>query len=204
MSEDSNNGYTVSRTGSSLCFRTANYAADRGSVLHSGIYNRELASALASGVLAGAVYTAFSYYAIRSYINYALTTLVFSSGFFVLRRFVFKGRYLEVLFDVPAGTAGIRMSGLVKTKVEDIPLGEIANLLIERKKAGIVNPDGVAFVEKISAQHGMVIPGFGEEAEFFVLTLKLTDGTSRVIYADKDMQCVISAHSEITGFLKIN
>ena len=47
-----------------------------------------------------------------------------------------------------------------------------------------------------------VIPGFGEEKTFFMLKLKLADGTDRMIYADTEMQGVIDAHEEIKGFLE--
>ncbi|MBI4825943.1 MAG: hypothetical protein HY807_05915 [Nitrospirae bacterium] len=45
--------------------------------------------------------------------------------------------------------------------------------------------DAARFVEKISRQHGSVVPGIGDEAEFATLSLKLTDGTERLLYAQR-------------------
>lgn len=45
--------------------------------------------------------------------------------------------------------------------------------------------DAAKFVEKISRQHGSVVPGLADEAEFATLSLKLTDGTERLIYAHR-------------------
>lgn len=45
--------------------------------------------------------------------------------------------------------------------------------------------DAARFVEKISRQHGSVVPGIGDKAEFVTLSLKLTDGTERLIYAQR-------------------
>ena len=94
------------------------------------------------------------------------------------------------------------MVGITKRMRDSIPMRDIDNVLIEQKRSEIENPDAVEFVEKISSQHGMAIPGFGEEKTFFLLTLKLRDGTDRLIFADSDMQDVMRAHHEIKEFLE--
>jgi hypothetical protein len=91
---------------------------------------------------------------------------------------------------------------LITKKVkETIVLGSINDISIEIRKREVENPDAVKFIEKISLQHGTVIPGFGEEKVLFLLKLYLMDGSERTIYSDKTMQDVISAHDEIKGFL---
>jgi hypothetical protein len=128
--------------------------------------------------------------------------VIFIGGYPVFRKFVFKDRSLEVLFDRARGLAEISVTGLLRRRAESLPLSAVKNVLIESRKIGIENPDAVKFVEKISAQHGQVIPGFGEEKTFFMLKLKLADGTDRLIYADTVMQDVMHAHEEIKGFLE--
>ncbi|MDI6728785.1 MAG: hypothetical protein QMD44_07690, partial [Thermodesulfovibrionales bacterium] len=48
---DNNKAYQINIKDNMLIFRTSSFRAEKGSVLHSGIYNRELASSLAAGAL---------------------------------------------------------------------------------------------------------------------------------------------------------
>ena len=47
------------------------------------------------------------------------------------------------------------------------------------------NIDGIQFVQRISAQHGSAMPELTDVEEFITLSLKLTDGSERIIYAGK-------------------
>ena len=98
--------------------------------------------------------------------------------------------------------AKIYTSWITKKLRETIAIGSIKEIRIESRKQEVENPDAVEFVEKISAQHGTVIPGFGEEKVLFLLKLHLSDGTERIIYSDDSMQDVMSAHDEIKEFLR--
>jgi hypothetical protein len=84
-----------------------------------------------------------------------------------------------------------------------MPLGRIAGIRIETTKSEVLNRDGAEFVERISAQHGTVIPGFGEEKTFYSLILKYAGEGERTLFADRSMQDVIFVYDEIKGFLKI-
>ena len=203
MTVASEKGYVLSKTGDALVLRTARFSAERGSVLHKGIYNKEMASVLSSLAVAGLVYAALAMNFKRSIVAHLAFVVIFIGGYPLLRTLVFKDRLLEVLFDLPRGLAEIVITGLLSKKKESLPLSAIKNLLIESKKIAVENPDAVEFVEKISAQHGTVIPGFGEEKTWFILKLRLSDGTDRPIYADTDMQDVMDVHGEIKEFLKI-
>jgi hypothetical protein len=195
-------GYAVSRTGGVLVFSTSLFSAERESVLHKGIYSKDFASALSSLSLGGLVYAVLALNFRRTIFFHAVFAVIFIGGYPVFRKFVFKDRSLEVLFDRARGLAEISVTGLLRRRAESLPLSAVKNVLIESRKIGIENPDAVKFVEKISAQHGQVIPGFGEEKTFFMLKLKLADGTDRLIYADTVMQDVMHAHEEIKGFLE--
>jgi hypothetical protein len=195
--------YTVEGTDSSLLFRTGHFSAERDSVLHKGIYNKEFASALSSLAVAGLIYAALAMQQKRTILPHVAFAVFFIGGYPLFRMFVFKDRFLEALFDRTRGLAEISVTGLIRKKTESLPLSAVKNILIETKKIGVENPDAVEFIEKISAQHGTVIPGFGEEKTFFMLKLLLADGSGRMIYADTEMKDVMDAHEEIKEFLRL-
>ena len=102
-----------------------------------------------------------------------------------------------------AGEAKIYTSWITKKLKETISIKNIKEISIESRKHEVENPDAVRFVKQISAQHGSVIPGFGEEKVLFLLKLHLSDGSERTIYTDNTMQDVLSAYDEIKEFLRI-
>ncbi|MEW6109870.1 MAG: hypothetical protein AB1632_11995 [Nitrospirota bacterium] len=195
--------YSIEKTDNLLIIKTSFFEAEKGSVLHGDIYNRELTSILASIAVAGVFYLVFVMGFHNKIVAFILSTLVLIAGFAFFRKFIFKGRYMETIFDNSSGTTEISLTGVFGKKREIFATGDVREVRVESRKTGIENPDGVAFVEKISAQHGMVIPGFGEEKIFHMLKLKLSDGSDRVIYADISMHDVMTAHQEIKEFLKI-
>lgn len=195
--------YRIEKTEALLQFRTGYFSAERESVLPGGIYNKELASALSSLAVAGLIYAALAIEYKKSILPHAVFAVVFIGGYPLLRTFVFKDRYLEALFDRSRGLAGISVSGLIRKKTESLPFSALKDVLIESSKIGIDNADAFELVGKISAHHGTVTSGFGEEKTFFILKLILADGSGRIIYADTNMQDVIEAHEEIKGFLNI-
>lgn len=196
--------YSLQKTGDILVFRTANFSSGRGSVLNSGIYSRELASALAALTLGGVAYAAAALNWKTGALPHAVFLVVFSGGFFLLRTFIFREGYLETVFDRSRGYIEIFFSGVTKKKRKNIPLRALKNILIERENTPVVNPDGARFVEKISSQHGMPIPGFDEEKVMFLLKLVTEDGADLLIYADTKMEAVVKAHEQITDFLEEN
>ncbi len=193
--------YHTEKTDDTLIFRTSHFTAGRGSVLHRGIYSKEFASALSSLAVAGLTYAVFAANFGKGIIAQVVFLTAFVAGFLALRKFVFEERYMETVFDRSSGKAEIYLVGMTRRRQESIPVADIRDVLIERQRSPVENPDAVEFVEKISSQHGMAIPGFGEEKTFFLLTLKLSDGTGRVIFAGGDMQDAMNAHEEIKGFL---
>jgi hypothetical protein len=203
VTEGKNRKYSLRRTATVLVFRTASFSDETVSVLHSGIYNREFASVLASLAFAGLVYMLLETHFEKTVLFNIVFIAVFVGGFPFFRTFVFKEKYMETVFDTAAGRAEIFIAGIMRRKKESIALSDIGQVLIESRKQKIENPDGVEFVEKISLQHGVAIPGFGEETVRYLLKLKLEDGTYRTIYADKDMQAVMEAHGEIIAFLNM-
>lgn len=193
--------YTISKEEDTLIFRTPSFATGLGSVLHSGIYNREFASVLASAAGAGLVYVIVAMNLDNRFIHALVFLMVFAGGFPLFRKFVFKEALIEVIFNTSAGEVKLYVTRITRTLKEVIALHRIKGISIESRRQEIENADAVEFVEKISLQHGTVIPGFGRETVLFLLKLNLTDGSERTIYSDDKMQDVISAHDEIKEFL---
>jgi hypothetical protein len=202
--EEEHGIYSLSKDATTLVFRTTSFRADKGSVLHSGIYNREFSSVLASFASAGLAYFSL----VRSFgkepFFYPVFLFLFIVTFPLFRKFVFRERFLETVFDRSGAKATISLSWIRKNILESLPLTKITGIRIDTKKTEVVNRDGVEFVEKISAMHGTVIPGFGEETVFYSLKLRLADGTDRTIFADRDMRVVLSVHDEMKEFLNLD
>ena len=201
MNIAANKNYTIRKEEERLIFTTQAYRAEPDSVLHSGIYNREFTSVLAAATVAGMLYVIAAMNTGNTLLRSLVFLLSFAGGFPFFRRFVFKESLMEVVFDTTAGEAKISTAWILKRLKETIAISSIREIGIETRKQAVENPDAVEFVEKISLQHGTVIPGFGKEKVFFLLKLRLNDGSERTIYSDSAMQDVISAYDEIKGFL---
>ncbi|MBI5075513.1 MAG: hypothetical protein HZB62_10180 [Nitrospirae bacterium] len=195
--------YSLSKDEARLVFRTANFIAGQGSVLHSGVYNREFSSWLASFTLAGIAYFFLVMSFGKEILFYAIAMVLFIGTFPLFRKYVFREQFLETVIDREEAKAKITRYGIRKKVLETIPTADISSLWIDTQKTEVINRDGVEFVQKISAQHNAAIPGFGEETVFYSLKLKRADGTDRTIFAERSMQDVISVYDEIKEFLKI-
>ena len=197
-------GYSITRRDDVLVLATGSFEAERGSVLHSGIYNREFASALTSFGLAGLVYLVLGLRYGKTLLTHAVVFVVFVAGFLLLRSLVFRDRLLEAEFDRRTREVRLSRTSGPRRRTEVIPMGRVERLRIDKREIGVENPDAVAFVEKISAQHGTVIPGFGEEAVFYSLQLVLTDGSIRTLYAGRGPEEALRVHEAVSGFLDMD
>ena len=195
--------YTLRREDNSLVFITSSYRAERGSVLHRDIYNREFASLLASMAVSGLVYTVLFYISGNAILIYVLIAAVLPAGFLLFRRFVFKSGSLEIVFNKLTGMAELSLVRLAGKKRETFPVKNIVDVSVEEMRIEVENPDGMEFVKKISLQHGMVMPGFGERRSLYILKLIFSGGTDRIIHVSDDPRDVISVQAEIKEFLKI-
>ncbi len=201
MKSAAEKNYTIDKEEGKLIFTTPAYRADPDSVLHSGIYNREFSSMLASATSGGIVYIITAMNTGNTIARSMAFLLTFAVSFPFFRKYIFREHFLEVVFDAAAGEAKILKSRITKRLKETISIKNIKDITIESKKHEADNPDAVRFVKQISLQHGTVIPGFGDEKTLFLLKLHLSDGSERTIYTDNTMQDVLSAHDEIKEFL---
>ena len=195
--------YTICKEEDRLILTTPAYRGGPESVLHSGIYNREFSSMLASAAVAGMIYVIAAMNSRSTLISSMSFLLVFAGGVLFFRKFIFRESLMKAVFDRSSGEAKIYTTWITERLRETIAIGSIKEIRIDRKKQEVENPDAVKFVEKISAQHGTVIPGFGKEKVLFLLKLILADGTERTIYSDDSMEDAISAHEVIKEFLNI-
>jgi hypothetical protein len=174
--------YELNLLDTTLTFTTSSYKVEKSSVLHAGVYSKEFSSMLLASALCITIYM-FTDITDSIIIRSVIFLFLFVIFFYGSREYVFYERRLKVEFDNDRGTVRITRPGIFFTKTEQIPAANIRNVEIGSRKFTPDNPDGVAFVEKISAQHGSYVPGLGEEEEFVTLSLMLSDGSERIIFA---------------------
>ncbi|HET6514669.1 MAG TPA: hypothetical protein VFG09_05865 [Thermodesulfovibrionales bacterium] len=154
-----------------LILRTSSFRAEKGSVLHSGIYNRELASSLAAGgvlMLLGFFFAASGKITVVHLVSGAA---VFAVLFLVSRRFLFREVILEALFDRVNDRIDTSVRKIVGSVRQVHKMSELSGICLDHVTVQPENPDGIRVVEKIALQHGTVIPGFGKIKEFHVVQL---------------------------------
>ncbi len=183
---DKKNNYQLKIEDDRLVFSTSSFRAEKTSVLHSGVYTREFSSML----FASAV-TVFAHMAIISInintavFRYLIIIFLFVVSFLGAHKFIFKEKHIEVIFDKPEKTALITRYGIIIKKTEKIPFSSIKSVELGSRKFVPENIDGIEFVQRISAQHGSAMPELSNEEEFITLSLNLTDGSEKIIYAGK-------------------
>ncbi len=179
---EQNSSYELNIVDNILTFTTASFKAEKTSVLPSGVYSKEFSSMMLASALCTFVYM-FTDFINSTALRSAIFLLFFILFFFGTRKYIFYDKKLKVKFNNNANTVLITRPGIILSKTEELPFSKIRSVEIGNKIFTPDNPDGVAFVEKISAQHGSFVPGLGDEEEFVTLSLKLYDGTERVIFA---------------------
>lgn len=169
-----------------LFFTTTSFRPEKKSVLPKGIYTKEFASMLSASAACVFVYMVISSTSDEIiFIHLLIIILTFIAAFLGSRRFLFKEKYMEVVFDRPDNTVRITLTGIIKTTIEEIPMDNIKSIDVGSKKFIPENIDGINFVEKISLQHGSFVPGLRDEEEFITLSLRLNDGSERLFYAGR-------------------
>jgi hypothetical protein len=169
-----------------LTFITTSFRAEKRSVLHEGVYTKEFASMLFSSAVCISVFQVMVFITDRTApVHFLYILLLFIISFLGSRKFLFKERYQKVVFNKADNTATISRPGLLKKNTEKISLDRIKSVEVGSKKFTPENIDGIKFVERISLQHGSYTPGLADVEEFVTLTLKITDGSDRVLFAGR-------------------
>jgi hypothetical protein len=194
--------YCIDIRDNTLVFATSSFRAEGRSVLHSGIYSRELASSLAAG---GLLMLLGFFFAVRGKIHAAhfLTgAAAFAVLFLVFRGYVFREPLLQAVFDRGRAMVEILVRGPVITKKEMYEISGLSGIALESLTVEPRNPDGIKVVEKIALQHGMVIPGFGKTEEIHSVVLDFP-GRPRTIFSTTKREDAERVIAEIGKFLSI-
>jgi hypothetical protein len=181
-----NRDYHMEINDDRLVFSTSSFSAEKTSVLHSGVYTKEFSSMLFASAVSVFAYMLISSINVNTAVfRYLIIVVLFVVSFLGARKFVFKEKHIEVIFDKPEKKAIITRYGIVIKKTETIPFAGIKSVELGSKKYVPENIDGIKFVQQISAQHGSAVPELSDEEEFVTLSLNLTDGSEIIIYAGR-------------------
>jgi hypothetical protein len=167
--------YTLETEDGRFLLRTTSFKAEKGSVLHSGIFSRELSSSFVAFVIAVAVLFLMGANYGLSLAHYILASVVFVILFPVLRIYVFRRPLLETLYDGDSGILTITLITPFRRKTVRRPAAKLRDVRLGHTRIEPENPDGIAVVEKVALQHGTVIPGFGKAEDFFNIELVFDD-----------------------------
>lgn len=193
-----NNSYELNIKGNMLTLKTPSFKAERGSVLHKGIYSMELTSALASGALILLIYLVLKpkptfLYLIISIIQFIVFVIFF-------RMFILYEPILEVAIDKSKSRITVLIKKLLPKKVS-YPLSELKDVKQDHIVFTPENPDGVRVIEKVALQHGTVIPGFGEVKEFYTIELEFRDSKSIMVFSSNKESEADDLYISLKGFI---
>lgn len=185
-----------------LVFRTSSFRAEKGSVLHSGIYNRELSSALAAGALVMLLGFFFATRFKITSVYFIAALLLFVIFFIAFRKYIFLEPALSVAVDKKNGNIDITVNRIFgKSKITS-PLSELDNIRQDYIAVTPENPDGIKFVQQVALQHGTVIPGFGKTAEFYTVEMEFKNGKRITIFSSEDPSAVDDIAMKIKNFIE--
>lgn len=180
-----NDKYQIEMKDNMLIFRTASYKAEKGSILHSGVFSRELASFLA----AGAVLTALGFFFVSNFkitaIHFMAAVFLFAALALFFRTYMFQEAHLDVVFDKGKGKIITTLKKAVGKDIRLYPMSELSGINSGQVTFKPENPDGVKVVENIALQHGTVIPGFGEVKVFNTVKMEFKQGDPVIIFASE-------------------
>lgn len=192
--------YTLEDEGGRIILKTTSFRADKGSVLHSGIFNRELASSFLAAIAAVSVLMVIAVRHEPVVGHYILSAVIFILLFPIFRVYLFRRAELETVIDRASETVEISLKETLRRKKLRLPLGSLIDIVIKLKKIEPQNPDGVAFVEKVALQHGTVIPGFGKTEEFFNIELQFENEKHTVMTSKSESEAE-SVVSKLKSFI---
>lgn len=169
-----------------LVFRTSSFRAEKGSMLHSGIYNRETASTFAAGACIVLLGFFFASRPRLSNVSFIAVLPLFVLLFLFFRTFVFRETFLQAVIDKETNVVSIVHKGFFRTEKQLYALAGLESIREDYKAVAPENPDGIKIVEKIALQHGAVIPGFGAAAEFYTVEFEFKDAEKVMVFSSGD------------------
>ncbi len=180
--------------------RTNSFRTERRSVLHSGVFNRELASTLAAGGVIVVLSFFFAlYFRITSFYVIAVV-LLFAALFILFRLYVFREAILETVFDGEKQTVTISLKSAVGGRTCSYSLNDLAGIALHHISMQPENLDAVRLVEKVAVQHGTVIPGFGKTEDFYAVELSFGE-KKKVVFSARERRDAEAAIAELKASL---
>jgi hypothetical protein len=184
-----------------LIFRTSSFRAEKGSVLHSGIYNRELSSSLAAGALVMLLGFFFAASFKITTVHFIAALLLFVIFFIFFRTYIFLESILCVAVDKKNGNIDIALERIFGKRRITSPLSELDNIRQDYLSVTPENPDGIRLVEQVALQHGTVIPGFGKTAEFYTVEMEFKNGKRITIFSSEEPSMAEDVRAKLSGFI---
>ncbi|WP_333655561.1 hypothetical protein [Dissulfurispira sp.] len=184
-----------------LIFRTSSFRAEKGSVLHSGIYNRELSSSLAAGALVMLLGFFFTARFKTTAVHFIAALLLFVISFIVFRTCIFLEPVLCVAIDKKNGNIDITLRRILGRRRIISPLSELDSIRQDYLSVTPENPDGIRLVEQVALQHGTVIPGFGKTAEFYTVEMEFKNGKRITIFSSEEPSMAEDVRAKLSGFI---
>jgi len=191
--------YKLNVSNDILVLKAGSFRVEKGSVLHEGIYNREFISSLAAATLGGVVVFGLAILFDLGIMNYIVGGAVFVISFPVLRAYVFRETFLTTEINRAKGEVTLLLRKTIGTELTRKPIEKLEDIHLRHTKIEVENPDAVEFVEKISLQHGTVIPGFGEAEELYSVEL-VFDGRETSVFVSKDREKTEKLVKEMRDF----
>jgi hypothetical protein len=196
----STEAYQIERSGNRVVVRTTSFRTERRSVLHSGIFNRELASSLAAGAVIVLMGFFFALSVRITVVHFITAGFMFAILFILFRMYVFREAVLETAFDWEGKTITISLKRSTGSSFRSYPVDALARIRIHHVSMEPENPDAVKLVEKVAVQHGTVIPGFGKVEDFYSVALDFREKKA-VIFTARDRQRAVSFVDELRSAL---
>lgn len=183
-----------------LVFSTTSFRTEGRSVLHSGIYNRELTSSLAAGaVIITAGFFFAGHFEITA-VHFVLAVFSFAGLFIVFRIYVFQEPMLETVFDRNKGIITLSLKKPIGGEVQSYPMKELSGIRLGHVTVQPQNIDGIKVVEKIALQHGTVIPGFGKREDFYTVQLDFRE-LGITLFSAKERQSAQAVADELKRYI---
>jgi len=166
--------YFLKKESDKIVLKTTSFKAEKGSILHTDVFNQELAASFLAVACALAIifFVAHTEWKI---IHYIIALLIFIILFPIFRLYLFRDSYIVTTIDKKNGLVTINLNRPILSKTITKPLKSLKDIKITLKKLKVENIDGIAIVEKIALQHGTVGTDFGKEEEFYNLVLEFED-----------------------------
>ncbi len=193
--------FDIKKFDNELILRTSSFRAEKGSMLNSGIFSRELSAMFLSAGLSVLYLILIYLLSAVTLLHYIIAAAICLISFPLLRTYVFRESFLETKIDREKERISITSTGVFgKTIIKQ--RNELKEIVMGHIKITPDNPDAVAFVEKIALQHGTVIPGFGQTEQYYPIKLSFND-MEIDIFSSNDREESKQVLNELKSFINL-